>query len=273
MSKRVIKTTDNYQLFERSPDNRQTDAKKHKKLEASMQRYGFIPAFPIVCRPGKNEAGKLVVKDGQHRLMLAETLGIPVHYVEEDIDFDIACINTTAIGWKLRDFAENYADKGNQHYADGLAFADEYRLPLGAAFALLAGTVTFTNCKDAFHAGEFVITDRDWADSVASLFVAMKALCKGLNCNRFLEACMAVCRVKEFDSKRLLSNASRHYEVISRQCGTRDGYLEVLEEVYNKGRTKFPLKIEAQNAMRSRSGVEKAKAKAKKGSEPAAAVA
>src|SRR5262245_22388251 len=103
MTKRTIQTTRNYRLFERHEgENRPLNLKKHKKLIESMKRYGFLACFPLVCV--RDPDGRLVVKDGQHRLAIAEMLALPVYWIEEAVDFDVAVINCTSKIWALKDY-------------------------------------------------------------------------------------------------------------------------------------------------------------------------
>jgi hypothetical protein len=216
-----------------------------------MEAYGFLSSFPISCQ--RNGRKRLEVKDGQHRLIFAEALGLPVYYVVEEQDYDIAEVNSTAKIWTLIDYAQKHADNGRKPYQEGLAFAQTHGLPVGAAFCLLAGTTTFGNISDKFCAGEFAIKDREWADRVASTYSAMIVIADHLRNKRFLEALMAVCRVDEFESPRLIRVAKRCMEKLG-SYSTRDGYLEMLEEVYNfQQRRLFPLRIKALEALRERS--------------------
>src|SRR5688572_23722336 len=166
---RKINVTKDYRLFRRSAENRKLNPKKHKRLLESMKKYGFLSCFPIVCSRDNN--GKLIVKDGQHRLALAETLGLPVHWVEESVDFDVAIINCTSRIWGLRDFAEKWAANGKTAYADGLEFAESNGLPIGTAFALLGGSTKYSNIQEAFVEGKFKVKDLKWANAVAALYV------------------------------------------------------------------------------------------------------
>lgn len=249
MPTKKINCTKNYRLFHRSDENRPTDLAKHRELYKSMETYGFLPSYPIVChRNGKG----LVVKDGQHRLTFAESLGLPVWWVEEEEDFDIARINCTSKVWSMRDFAQTFAAQGRREYERGLEFCDNFNLPIGIGFAMLAGTVGFTNIANAFRDGSFAIKDRAFAEAVASTYVQMIGLSKELRNVRFLQACMSVCRVNEFDSKRLIQNSQRCREKLV-AYSTRDAYLGMLEEVYNFGRVKlFGLKSAALMAMKER---------------------
>jgi hypothetical protein len=257
MASRKIQATKNYRMFSRSEDNRATDVKKHKGLMESMREYGFIPSFPIVCYRDKN--GKLIVKDGQNRLEIAETLGLPVYWCEEEIDFNIAKVNSTSLTWRLQDYAHMFAKNGNAAYQEGLEFTGQNGLPIGIAFALLAGKTGYTNIKSEFVSGKFKIKDRKWAEAVAGIYVPLVALSDDIKNARFLEACMAVCRVKDFDAERLIHSAKRCRDLLV-SYSTREAYLDMLQEIYNFGRSKLvDLKVSAVMAMRERNATVAAK--------------
>lgn len=247
---RKIQTTKNYRIFARSADNRPVDKKKHKRLMESMKLYGFLACFPLACV--RDASGRLIVKDGQHRLQFAETLGLPVHYVEEQVDFDIATVNSAVNRWTLADYAHKYAQQGNEEYQEGLDFAEANKLPIGVAFSLLAGTASFGNIQAQFNSGQFKIKDRSWANMVAGVYGPIVAMSDQVRNTRFMEACMAVCRVSDFDPKRLLLGAERCRDKLV-SYGTKDAYLDLAETLYNFGRKQlFSLKNAAIMAMRDR---------------------
>lgn len=262
MSKdRKVQATKNYRMFQRSTDNRVTNLPKHRKLANSMKQYGFLPCFPIVCYRDANK--QLIVKDGQHRLAIAETLGLTVHWIEETIDFDVAIVNSTAKVWATRDYAEKYSSNGIRSYTDGLEFTDKHGIPVGIAFALLAGVTNYSNIEEAYKDGTFKIKDRPWADAVAGVYSAITTLSPDTRNAAFLTACMAICRVPDFEPKRLLHSASRCRDKLV-SYSTRDAYLDMLEEVYNFGRAKLVgLKSAAVMAMRDRNFAHASKAKSR----------
>jgi hypothetical protein len=256
--------TKNYRLFQRhNSENRPVDIKKHKKLVDSMKLYGFLRSFPIVVT--RTRAGNLIVKDGQHRLLVAETLGLPVYYVEEEVDFDIAIVNSTAKVWVLRDYAEKYASNGIADYAEGIQFAEQHRLAIGTAFALLAGVCSFTAVQDEFVSGKWRVKDAKWANAVASIYTPLVGMSASLRNTRFVEACMAVCRVSEFRPDRLIGGAERCREKLV-SYSTRDAFLDMLEVLYNFGRRDlFGLKSAALMAMKKRNpAIQKQQKKAAK---------
>jgi hypothetical protein len=259
MSARKIQSTKNYALFSRSEDNRPTDLKRHRRLLLSMEKYGFLPSFPIVCF--RDPKGNLTVKDGQHRLQIAEKLGLTVHWIEEAIDFDIAVVNSTAKIWVLRDYAQKFATNGKTDYQYGLDFAAQHGLPIGIAFALLGGTTSFTNVQMAFIDGTYKVKDQKWADAVAEIYVPLVAMAPAVNNVAFITACMATCRVAEFEAERLLQNAGRCRDKLQ-SFSTREAYLDMLEEIYNYGRKQLlGLKALATMAMRDRSAARSAATK------------
>lgn len=246
---KVLRTT-NYRLFERSSDNRQLVPAKHKRLMESMRLYGFLPEFPIVCR--RNGNSKLVVKDGQHRLSIAETLGLPVFYCIESADWDVAVVNSTAKTWTPIDYARRYATQGIADYQEGIDFMAAHRMPVGISFALLAGTTSFGNVSKDFLVGDFRVKDRKWADAVAALYVPFATASRDCKNARFIGACMAICRVDGFDANRMLRSLRRCRDKLA-SYSTRDAWLEVMEDIYNYGRKQlFSLKNEAIMAMRAR---------------------
>lgn len=249
VSKKLVYTTD-YSIFEVSSDNRDLTPDEHRSLVESLRKYKFLKSFPLSCV--RNAKGRLVVKDGQHRLAIAQSLGLGVWYIEEDVDYDVAFVSMTPKGWKPKDYAQKHARNGHKQYQEGIDFAKDNRVPITLAFALLGGTTTFGNVSVEFMSGAFQIKDRAWAERVVSIYAPMLKIAPKLRNARFLQACMAVCRVPDFDAKRLVKGAERCRERLV-PYSTVEGFLELLQDVYNFGRSGLvPLKISAQAAMRSR---------------------
>jgi len=257
MSTVTVKSTRDYDMFVSDKENRILKENEHKRLQLSMERYGFLKCFPIVVKP-KNKKGKHVVKEGQHRLHYAEHLGLEVWYIEEEKDFDIAVINCTAVIWKTKDYAEKFAKNGYREYVEAVAFSEKYRLNISIACAMLAGYVSFSNIRKEFYDGAFVVKDRGWAEEVAELFSSIREISPFLKGERPLKACMCVCRVDGFDSERLIRGISSKRNDLRAPFGDRQSCLQFFEDCYNSrksNREKFSLKNEAIKAMNERNAV------------------
>jgi hypothetical protein len=246
--------TKNYRQFTIDAENRDEDPSRHKALRASMQAYGFLSCFPIVCT---KRTRRLVVKDGQHRLLFAEEMDLPVYYVIEEVDFNIAAVNAAPKVWALRDYAVMYARNGRKAYSEGLVFSEVHGIPTGLSFALLAGTTTFTNIKHAFIAGKFQTTDFFNDTATTEIYTKLVAMEPSIKHSTLLQACMGVCRVKAFRVGRMIKNAGRCRQKLL-PYSTVLANLDMLEAIYNFGQSKlFPIKLSAQTVMRERSAVQR----------------
>ena len=220
-----------------------------------MKKYGFLPYWPIVVH--KNGTGKNKILDGQHRLAIAQSQELPVYFIEADQDFNIAEINNTQKVWQLIDYAEVFANQNNKHYLEVLAFSEENKLCLSRSFAVMAGYTSLNVVKRDVEMGTYRVKDREYAQRVASTYCPVVELEKSLLKDAFLDACMAACRVEEFEPKRFVDGAKKCRSKLV-NYGDRDGFLQMMEDVYNHNRrTLFPLRIKAIEEMRSRRLIKK----------------
>lgn len=259
-AKPKISVTKNYRMFHNHIDNRDLCQKKHRRLKSSMAKHGFLASFPIVC--SRNGDQHLKVDDGQHRLAFAEELGLPVYYTVSDTAFDIAEINSAAVQWNLRDYANKWAKQGKKDYQEVIDFSEDHGIPIGMAFSILGGEQPSAGNKgNQIRTGTFKVREREFANEVAKTYAGLVDMSSSMRNSRCLGACSAVCRVPEFDSKRLLHGASKCRDKLV-SYSSRDSYLELFEELYNYNRVKLvPLKMPAIQVMRERCPV---KRKAKK---------
>ena len=236
MSSKTIMTTKNYRLFQVSEDNRPLNLSKRKALRDSMKAYGFLKSFPISC---VKKGGKLIVKDGQNRLALAEELRLPVYYVIEDVDYDIATINNAQEKWTMTDYAMKWASQGKSSYIKLMAFIESHGIPISVSSSILCGQAYLCGQgKRQFKKGEFEILDYEFADRVAGVYTQLIALSSSVRNRNCLAALIAAMQVKGFEPKRLLDGAKKRPEKL-KPYSTRDSYLEMIEDLYNFHRQKL----------------------------------
>jgi hypothetical protein len=173
----------------------------------------------------------------------------------------VAEINCTAKTWGVIDYARKWAANDLADYQEVLSFMQSYGLPCSMAFSMLGGTMSYSNVDAAVKAGTFKVKDRPWAEQVATLYVRAVALASPLKGMRFLEVCMAVCRVPDFAPARFLQNADRCREKLV-PYATREAFLAMMEDVYNYGRQRlYGLKAAAMMVMRERQDIAEARRK------------
>lgn len=248
-----LQRTRNYSQFSFARENRPVDVlnlkPQHRKLRESLQRYGFLPSFPLMVSCTN---GKFIIKDGQHRFTFAREFGLEVYFVVDDTDVSISDINQAQVGWSPRDHAMSWANQGHEDYRKAIQFADEWTLPIGTAFSMLAGTIVFKNVQDRFHEGRFKIRALDTATRVAQCFSELCKLRKGIRHQNLLTAIWACCHVEYFDENRIIQTVQRRPDQLY-NAGTRDQFLALLEDLYNFNRkTREPLKFDADQAMKNR---------------------
>jgi len=74
----VIRGTTDYEVFVTDVGTRPLKEKHVKNLMESMQRFDWVPSYPLIC---KEQGDKLVLIDGLHRFTAAQRLGMEVKYV------------------------------------------------------------------------------------------------------------------------------------------------------------------------------------------------
>jgi hypothetical protein len=250
-----LQRTRNYSQFSFTKENRSVDvlnmSTAHRKLRASMEKYGFLPSFPITV---SSRNGRFPIIDGQHRFTFARELGLEVYFVVVDLDIDVAEINAAQCGWSMRDFANRWKNHGVRDYQTGLEFSEHYGMPIGISFAMLSGTSVFNNIREDFREGNFRVSHSQIASRVGSIYKSLCAIKRGMRHDNLISAIWACCHVEYFKERRLIETAGRKPDLL-KSCGTRESWLQMIHEIYNYQRqTRESLAFDANEAMRQRGG-------------------
>lgn len=247
----MIKTTTNYSQFHMMEQNRDVDMgnRRVKNLAKSMQTHGWLSAFPMMVQ---KRDGNLIVIDGQHRLSVAREYGIPVKYVIEEKDIDVAQLNDTSHSWSIDDFVKRYAKEGKEEYVSLIAFSDQYGISINMAAGLLNNTSSPGNVLHRVKTGSFKISSRPMATAVAECYqklYTINPVFKKINALKTLWACF---QVSYFTPDRLIAGAKKKGSEI-KSITKIELFYDLFEELYNHGRKeKHPLKFDAEQAMKDR---------------------
>lgn len=247
----MIKTTSDYSQFKHMEQNRDVslDNRKAKNLAKSMQQHGWLNAFPLMA---KKRGNNLVVIDGQHRLSVAREYGIPVKYVIEDVEVDVAQLNDTSHAWTINDFVNRYAKEGIKEYVELIAFSDHYGISINMASGILNNTSSPGNVLHRVKSGTFKITSRPMATAVAECYRDMCSIHPVFKKANSLKVIFACFQVSYFNPSRLVSAASKKSAEI-KSITKMDLFFDLFEDLYNFNRKeKHPLRFDAEQAMSQR---------------------
>lgn len=172
---KVEKTTD-YSMFKTIAGNRSVNNAHLKHLSESLSTKNMLEQNPILVNK------KMEVIDGQHRLRVATTLGIPVYYtVVENADLnEVVMLNANSRQWGMNDYLESFIQRGHQDYQTLKDFMQNYELPLGVSARLLSGTQMKAHdlVKD-FKNGRFEVKEQGYAEALAKTLVGLKPYVEG----------------------------------------------------------------------------------------------
>lgn len=143
-----IYKTDNLNQFKFLKGNRTVNIST--KLRKSVSDHGVVTPIKV------NK--KMEVVDGQHRLALAKELGLPIKYMFDDGDINVAELNSTSRAWNLSDYIHQYATLGYTQFTQLVALMETYpALRLTSTIAQAQGRTNSSSRKnDSIKDGSFV---------------------------------------------------------------------------------------------------------------------
>lgn len=235
-----MKTLD-YSIFKTIDGNRNINKGHVSRLVNAIERKNLLQYFPVLL----NE--KYEVIDGQHRLLAAMRLGLPVDFeVIQGLELqDVVSINTNSINWSLEDFINSYIELGREHYKTLKAFMDEYHMGATTSASLLAGVNGFKggwNTSVAIKNGSFKIGSLEQAEKIAKQIREISKYCDNFVPSRdreFIAALLRLSKNKDFDFTRLISKLKLNGLMIEKRPSDKY-YIIHIEELYN-----FNVKIES----------------------------
>lgn len=254
-----IGTTKDYGQFVYSSANRPLDSdnKKYRLLVRSMQKYGWLPSFPMTCVPFGN---KRQIVDGQNRFNAAKELGIPVLFcmVSTKEPINIPELNGTQRPWSNDDYVGSYSVLGDENYSFLKEFAERHKISVMVAAGLLRGeTSTSSNAGAPLRAGTFTVKDVQFAERVMSLSAAVSEFVGWARHKHFVTVLAEACKLAEFDDERFLARV-RSSPGLLIKSPTRDGFRLMLENIYNyRSHSLVPLRVLMESAAKERSAAPK----------------
>lgn len=244
----AIKRTTDYTKFISAP-NRSLNPRKHAKLRASMEEYGFDEDYPILVKQVGNH---FEVIAGQHRLYFAKELGLPVYYKITDSDRDAAVMESATVAWSLSDYAYAQAEQGLTAYRDLLTFVAEHDMPISYAVSILSDNANWGSVRDDFMSGKFVIKKSKYADGLATVWNAIRQNNSAVAVAGMMSSLRLAIVVPGFSCERLAEKINKYPGLLTK-CSSPSDYLDLIEKLYNnREKVRFPVVFPAKEAARVR---------------------
>jgi hypothetical protein len=246
-----ILESNNYSKFEMTEFNR--DVRITKRLEASMLKHGWIDACPLhVIRNG---GGKLKIKQGHHRFIAAQNIGIPVKYVECRDDATIFDLEATTVRWSMQDYLVSHCRTGKKEYLKVRQYCDESGISLQLAISMLGGQAAGSdNFQRDFKEGRYKTKEEsNHADTVKDIVLHVKN--QGIpfyNHSLLVQAISKIVWVPELSLSQLKNKIKLFHSIFEKKVNLEQ-YMDLLEETYNRqSRGKLPLKFLAMEESKRR---------------------
>ena len=225
-NKLILSSTD-YSKFNKDLGNRVV--RNNPKLRASMEKYGWLDAFPmlVVLRDSR-----MVIKDGQHRFDTAQELCIPVKYVVMDEDGIAASEISVGLSWSVSDFVKSYAQRGNKEYQRLQSFKDETGLSLNVCATILAGYTGQSSVGQIVKGGQFKVRAEEQARKIVSVINAAKPIVRWAGHNYFVAAISQALVHAKIDPAVMCHKIRSHPGKLLLQPTMAD-FIEMIEALYN----------------------------------------
>lgn len=227
---------DDLSIFDLFPENRQVDQRSVLPLQRKIEKKNLLHLFPIVID------GEGRVLDGQRRLAAATNLGLSIYAViangEMGID-DVADVNHAAKSWTRNDYLHYWCQRGQRDYLILRDFWQRHQnwMTLSVACAVTLGESAASTLSDvqreAFNTGAYRASDMRFAEQFAEAMPVFLGVFRRAMDRQFMAAICYLLRRPDYDHRRMVDKVSRYPEVLTPQRD-RDGYLGVLEDLYNR---------------------------------------
>ena len=257
-----ITSTIKYDRFDLLKANRDKTPRHVRDLQKAIAELNLLQWYPIVCTP--NGAGPLHVVDGQHRLLAAMNLGVPIYYVvvdkeqaEQITTARIAKTNSLQKKWVPRDYVKSFSADERPAYVMLRDFLKETGLTTSIAILLLTGRLSASdvvsgNCSSAasFHNGDLEITEDglEFGYQVGDALAIIQNHVPWAKQRNFVAAIARCMAIPEFRVERLIDKIGSRPGKLEKRSEI-DQHIEQFENLYNFHARKtdiFPLRIEVQ---------------------------
>lgn len=236
-----IQSTTNYHQFKDIRGNREINRVHLNKLVKSIEDNDMLEANPIIVND------LMQILDGQHRLLAAEKLGVPIHYVVIPTGniSEVQLFNSNLRAWTMINFLNSYIARGNENYVELKKFMDKTGLSLGISLMLFSGTSKAKNGRSTvndFKNGDFTTNFKEFAETTYKAIKKIAPFCDDVSWNdREMVSAMMLVHRAGITYDDLIEKIERSGMRIPR-FATRKPYIRLFEDILSY-KKKTPVRL------------------------------
>ena len=193
--------------------NRRTNESHVSEIADSILEFGAGSVVITVVKT-KSINGKVeyYVADGQHRLLAAQRLNVPIHILIVELAVDtklnltkyIATLNNTASGWSPKIYLNSFKENGIREYK----IISELKTKTGLTMTDLLFIFVGTNNRKTFKSGEMkFINEEDSMELLDSVMLVKNAIPNKAFVRRSLYKIMRLCKDYKRMAKAILKTS------------------------------------------------------------------
>ena len=235
-----IQQTKNYSIFKFIEGNREKISESHvKKLVESIKMRNMLDKRPLLVT--KNYE----ILDGQHRLIAAKQLNVPVYYqIQEDSKTEDILLLNTVQKWTMPDYFNYYVVNGYPNYIRLKEFMINNKLTLNLAYGIVCGRGIVW--KD-FKEGKLVFDNNTVSSDLKMCRQTVDYICKMNGKSnytasmKFWRAFLKLIKYEEFDYKKWMNNLERMISRVGPRTSEEE-YLKMFMSIFNwRAKTRITL--------------------------------
>ena len=235
-----MNTTNDYKQFKFISGNRKLNPTNLNNLRDSIKKKNLLKASPILV------SEDMEVIDGQHRLKVAEELGLEISYItllledKKDLLSLTQLLNSNMKIWGSEDYLMSHIELGNDEYCTLNEFRKKYQLTITLALGYLSSGSGYPSpvskreaslMKD-FREGNFKVNNLNNAiEHAEKMLDFMPYVDDGVYKDRRFIAAVKIAE-KQVTHKRLLEKLALSREKVGRQVSVT-AFVRKLEDIYN----------------------------------------
>jgi len=230
-----IHSTKDYSMFKIADYNREINGGHVRTLEKAITLKNLLSNNPIKV------SKDFVVLDGQHRLMAAKALELPIFYeIHEELDDESVIFLNISRKWGHQDFLNYYCKKGYPEYIKLRDFCKKQEIHLKIALNVMGGSGHSGFYQ--FRIGNYVFEEEAFGLHIPMLWDTIHYLraklgrrdTQYLTSLKFWKALLILVTHAEFSERRWKKNREKFVSDFTQKVHTID-YVNLFFTVYNYG--------------------------------------